>query len=122
MTSSHSHKNAEESGEGEGQMELKYDKYKDLSAEDRHQAARYLLSTIRGQLIISQALYEGLKRMEERPDVKDWEQWGEQLQDGTVKLQEPSNQADMELLMAELFPLYLTISQPMNEVPRADMM
>ena len=70
-------------------MMLRYRKYADLTDEELETEAKNLLNSIRGQFILSQALTLAIEHMEERPDNQ----------------QEPSNQADMELLTL-LFPLF----------------
>jgi hypothetical protein len=70
-------------------MKLRYPKYADLTDEELEIEAKKLLASMRGQFILSQALTLAIEHIEERP----------------VNEQEPSNQADMELLTL-LFPLF----------------
>tara|TARA_Y100000310_G_scaffold318538_1_gene372778 strand:+ start:342 stop:551 length:210 start_codon:yes stop_codon:yes gene_type:complete len=61
-----------------------------------------LIQSLRGQYIIGQALYLALESMQTRPDIE----------------REPSNEADMKLLMEEIFPIYHAVAtgrQAMNE-------
>ena len=66
-----------------------YTKYSGLSEEELADVARDLLFSQRGNLIIGKALYQALGAMESREEVE----------------QEPSNQADLELLGSTYFKL-----------------
>jgi hypothetical protein len=57
---------------------------------DRKDLAVRLFNSVRGNYIVGQALYLAMEHIKERPEIR----------------REPSNMADMELIMEELFPLY----------------
>jgi hypothetical protein len=60
------------------------------------------MQSLRGQYIIGQALYLALESMQNRPEIS----------------REHSNEADMKLLMEEIFPIYYAVAtgrQAMNE-------
>jgi hypothetical protein len=69
------------------------EKYGDLTHDEQKSVAEELMKSLRGQLIISQALFLAKK----------------ELLSGPKHQQEPSNAADMELLLRTFFPLYPTI-------------
>jgi len=71
-----------------------YTKYSGLSEEELADVARDLLFSQRGNLIIGKALYQALGAMESREEVE----------------QEPSNQADLELLGSTYFKLGWTVA------------
>lgn len=54
-----------------------------------------IFNSVRGNYIVGQALFLAIEHMKERPAIQ----------------QEPSNMADMELMMAELFPLYSVVAE-----------
>jgi len=60
----------------------------------KHEEALLLLDSMRGRFIISQALVLAIASIESRPETHQ---------------QEPSNVADMQLLLDEVFPLYQAI-------------
>ena len=62
----------------------------DEKHEKKRRDATTLLNSVRGQYIIGQALYLAIESIEARPEHE----------------QEPSNVADMRLLMEGLFPIY----------------
>ena len=64
--------------------------------------ATLLMQSLRGQYIIGQALYLALESMQNRPEIS----------------REHSNEADMKLLMDEIFPIYSAVAEghrAMNE-------
>ena len=70
-----------------------------MTPEDQ---ATMLMQSLRGQYIIGQALYIALESMQNRPDIE----------------REPSNEADMRLLMEQIFPIYHAVAEghrAMNE-------
>jgi hypothetical protein len=58
-------------------------------------------NSMRGQLIIGQALYIALREMKKRPDIK----------------REYSNESDMQYLIDNLYPMYASIA---SEVAKAE--
>ena len=59
-------------------------------------------NSMRGQLIIGQALYEALKAMKTRPDIR----------------REYSNEADMQYLIDNLYPMYAGIAKATAEAEK----
>lgn len=67
-----------------------------MKPKNKEQRALLLRDSMRGGFIISQALLLAIESIESRPKME----------------QEPSNVADMQLLLDELFPMY----KPVHEI------
>jgi len=61
---------------------------------DNRMKALNLFNSVRGNYIVGQALYLAMEHIKERHTIQ----------------QEPSNMADMELMMTEMFPLYSVVA------------
>ena len=70
-----------------------------MKPKNKEQRALLLRDSMRGGFIISQALLLAIESIESRPKME----------------QEPSNVADMQLLLDELFPMY----KPVHEINTA---
>ena len=68
-----------------------------MKPKTKKQRAMLLMDSMRGHFIVSQALLLAIKSMESRTKIEE---------------QEPSNVADMQLLLDELFPMY----KPVHEI------
>tara|TARA_R100001480_G_scaffold77147_2_gene87187 strand:+ start:1034 stop:1279 length:246 start_codon:yes stop_codon:yes gene_type:complete len=68
-----------------------------MKPKTKKQRALLLMDSMRGHFIVSQALLLAIELMESRTKIEE---------------QEPSNVADMQLLLDELFPMY----KPVHEI------
>lgn len=73
---------------------MKPENWDTLSSKEKREVATDLLHSMRGNLIISQALVFAISAMKKVPKER----------------REVSNIQDMELLMEELFPMYAMVS------------
>jgi len=67
---------------------------------DKRQMAIELFSSVRGRYVVGQALYLAIQAIEARPKME----------------QEPSNVADMRLIMEQLFPMYASLVEAKSKI------